>query len=287
MLSHRRGYFIRIFLLLALPALCVISVFANNRIEQSNPPAEKKVFDTASIEKAVYQISQTLTRPATITIGYDDAEHALKTGNPDIPIIALFLSSTEFFGLLEKYGNTNPITAIFGNPDPRAQVALAEELFPKGINALIETPGNGQIISRISSPNTKVVQADSNVVQLTQQLGGIDVLVALPDPNGINGQNIQHMIRAMFQQRSAVVGYSRKMVEIGCLASIYPRPQSVITTLRSTISSFNKTGVLPKPTFVNDYAIAVNQRLARSLDLVIPNQEQLLRDIDAKVSLNE
>ncbi len=77
------------------------------------------------------------------------------------------------------------------------------------------------------------------------------------------------------------------MVQIGCLASIYPRPESVITALRATINSFNKTGVLPKPTFVNDYAIAVNQRLARSLNLVIPNQNQLLRHINAKVALNE
>ncbi len=79
------------------------------------------------------------------------------------------------------------MTAIFGNPELRAQLALAEQLFPKGTIALVETPVSRRAIKQLASPHTKVVQAGNDVTHLVQQLSGTDAVVALPDPKGING----------------------------------------------------------------------------------------------------
>lgn len=269
-------------LLSVLPMLCDLSVQATDKATAQTSAATARITSPVEIQQAVHQVRQSLIRSATITVGFDDAEDALKMGDPGIPIIALFISSTEFSMLLEEYRNTTPITAIFGNPDPLAQTALAQELFPKGVNAIIKTPQNALFVNQIASDSTKLIQADDDVTQLTQQLSGIDVLIALPDRDGVNRHNIQHIISAMFQQRSVVIGYSRKMVAIGCLASIFPQPASVVDALRIVVEDFNRTSELPEPMFVRDYAIAVNRRLARSLDIVIPNRQRLLRNINAR-----
>lgn len=265
--------------------LCALLIGCAHAVGAATSAAQTPVntFSIEAIENRVDELRQSLTRPAVVAIGYDAVETALKTGDPTVPVFGLFLSSTEYAALIEKHGAAIPMTAIFGNPEPRAQLALAEQLFPKGTFALVETPVSRPTIEQLSRPYTKVVQVRDDITQLIRQLVGIDALVALPDPDGVNSQNIGFIIRSMYRQGSVVIGYSQKMVNMGCLASIYPRPEAVIAALQHAIRSYNKTGKLPEPQFVGDHAIGINRRLARSLDLVIPEKEQLLRNIHAEV----
>ncbi len=272
-----------------LVCICIGSVlwslpaFAENADNVKPSTEQTRQTRLAKIERAVAKAEHTLTRPATVALGFDAAEQALEEADRTVPVIALFLSSTEYSELIKKHGAKTPVTAIFGNPEPRAQLALAQQLFPKGTIALVDTPISQQTVKQLSRPYTKVIQAGNNVTEFVRQLTGIDALLALPDPEGVNWQNIQFIIRSMYRQRSAVIGYSQKMVDMGCLASIYPRPEAVITSLQQAIRSYNETGQLPEPRFVSDYTIGINKRLARSLDLVIPQKEQLLRNIHAEV----
>lgn len=266
-----------------MSVLWSLPAFAEDAADVQRSTQQARQLRLAKIERAITKAQHTLTRPATVALGVDAAEQALVQGDPTVPVIALYLSSTEYAELTKKYGGKTPITAIFGNPEPRAQLALAKQLFPKGTIALVDTPISQQAVKQLSRPYTKAIQAGNNVTEFVRQLAGTDALLALPDPEGVNRQNIQFIIRAMYRQRAAVIGYSQKMVDMGCLASVYPRPEAVIIALQKVIRSYNKTGQLPEPRYVSDYTIGINRRLARSLDLVIPQKEQLLRHIHAEV----
>ncbi len=238
---------------------------------------------TAEVKRTVASISTARSSKAIVTVGYRSFENALADRSSDLPIIATFISSTAYAELLGKYPHRKLVTAIYSNPDPVAQYFLAKQFYANGTVAVIETDPTKPVIEGLANEPIKIIRQQNNGLKLIRQLEHVDVLIALPDEEAINGDNVHHIIRFLYQQRAALIGYSRKLTDIGSLASIYPARPALLAELKKLINEYEATGFLPAPRFVNDWQISVNRRLARSLNMAVPSNSALLEDIHSEM----
>ncbi|MGI9288646.1 MAG: hypothetical protein ACR2P1_24885 [Pseudomonadales bacterium] len=200
------------------------------------------------------------------------------------PIIAAFITSTQFEQSLSVRRRPTHITAVFSNPDPLAQYALAQILLGHPAVGVFETRATLQLTARLTQHAGRAVRAipvspgqDTNA--LIRTLSPLDALIVLPDVTVINRTNINHVVRSLYQQRKVLIGYSETLTRIGGLASIFPRRDAIIASVIETVTAYYRSGDMPAPGFVRDLDIAVNKRLARSLNIAIPETRALLQEI--------
>jgi hypothetical protein len=215
---------------------------------------------------------------ARITIGARAFRTALDI--PDSrPIIATFLTSTDFQIALN--GRTRPasVTAIFSNPDPIDQVQLARLLLGTPRLGAIESPNVAILVASLTAhgvspiPFARAQNIESTLRGATQ----MDAIVALPDPAVLNQTNIGHVVRTLYSRRKVLIGYSDTLTRVGSLASVFVTPEALARRTAEVLRRFADNSSLPAPSFVDDVDVSVNEQLARSLNISVPN-ETALRD---------
>lgn len=217
---------------------------------------------------------------ARITVGASAFREALGQ-NDSRPLIAAYLTSIEFEEALATGPRPQNITAVFANPDPRRQADLARKLIGRGTIGVIDSPASHALAARLSTIGVRVVAAPTNqdVEALLRALDSVDVVIALPDSTVLNRSNINHVVRTLYQQRKVLIGYSDTLTRVGSLASVYVTPEATARQVANVLEQYATTGVLPAPTFVRDVDVSVNARLARSLNIALPDQAELLNEI--------
>jgi len=217
---------------------------------------------------------------ARVTIGVSAFRQALAQNDPR-PLVAAYLASVEFEEALGTRARPQNITAVFANPDPRYQADLARKLTGRGIIGAIDSPASHALVVRLSPMGVRIIPAprSQDVDALLRALDSVDVLIALPDSTVLNRSNINHVVRTLYQQRKVLIGYSDTLTRVGSLASVYVTPEATAEQVASVLEQYATTGVLPPPRFVRDVDVSVNDRLARSLNIALPDQAKLLEAI--------
>jgi len=242
--------------------------------------------ETAALAKIVRdEISTAAPRiPALdvrVTIGPAAFRSALEHDSGDQPIVAAYLSSTEFTAALGDGPPRRHVTAVFSNPDPIDQLALAQAILSRARIAVFDSPSVHSLVERLTERGVTAIHVSpgEGVDALLRDADPFDVILALPDATVLNPANIAHVVRTLYQQHKVMIGYSDTLTRVGSLASVYPTADRIARVVRQVLEQYAAEHVLPSPRFVPDVNVSLNERLARSLNIVLPDAADLVSTI--------
>lgn len=267
--------------LLAMSALGLLgSVSAAAEVRISPEPRDP---DTATLTQTLRDAlasasPQAAALDARVTIGAAAFREALAQDDAQ-PLIATYLTSIEFQAVLGSRERPPHVTAVFSNPDPIAQVALARQLLGQAAVGVFDSPAVHPLVSRITAQGVRAipVSAQQGVDSLLRSAQALDAILVLPDPAVLNRSNINHVVRTLYQQRRVLIGHSETLTRIGALASAYASREAVARRVARVIEQYAKSGVLSDPSFVRELDVAINERLARSLNIAVPDRSEVTR----------
>jgi hypothetical protein len=120
------------------------------------------------------------------------------------------------------------------------------------------------------------VSPNEGIDALLRDADPFDVILALPDPTVLNPANIGHVVRTLYQQHKVMIGYSDTLTRVGSLASVYPTADEIARAVRQVLEQFAADRILPSPKFVREVNVSLNERLGRSLNIVLPDTADLV-----------
>lgn len=201
--------------------------------------------------------------------------------NDGRPVIAAYLTSTDFQAIIKAAGDPKNVTAVFANPDPRDQFTLARTLL--GAHARIGVFDTSAADSLLRPPiddglQTLKARRGEDINSVLRQVDSLDAILVLPD-GVLTRDNIHHVVRILYGRRVVLIGHSAMLTRVGSLASVYASSASIAAAVSDALSHYAATGKLAAPMFVDAIDVAVNPQLARSLNLNLPPSSMLVRAV--------
>lgn len=246
-----------------------------------NAPPENLV--AAQLIEARVGVCRANTAELQVRVAVGSAGLAQALASPsEVPVIAAFITSTEFnraSGLIKKPGL---VTAIFSNPHPADQVVFARRLLGRPTLGFFDSPDLGTVSTELRNAQVVAIPAPAGkpVDALLRAAEQVDAIIALPDSSVLNQGNINHVVRALYQRRKVLIGYSETLTKVGSLGSVYVTPDAVAREVCNALDTFSAKKALPPPTFIREVEVSVNERLARSLNIALPDQKELERALE-------
>lgn len=261
----------------------ILPITSSAEVEISLPPSP-----TQEVESLVAEVRRETSRfslgvAVRVAIGSEALRIALRSDDTR-PIIASYITSTEFEEALGGAPRPSHVTAVFSNPDPLDQVALAEVLLGRPAVGVFDSPAVRTLSSRLDGAGVRRIPVRQNrdIDALLREAQSLDVIIVLPDANVLNSSNINHVVRTLYQRRSVLIGYSSALTRVGSLASVYGSSKGIAEGVARITEQYADSGVLPEPTFVREISVAFNAQLARSLNISLPDHADVAQAIRLK-----
>jgi hypothetical protein len=107
------------------------------------------------------------------------------------------------------------------------------------------------------------------------------VLLAIVDPLIYNSRTVKNILLTAYRHRKPVIGYSDSFVQAGAIAAIYTSPESAGDAVTNILRGFfaNNWQFTHDTNTPGDFSVSTNNRVASSLDLVLPDQETIYKRI--------
>lgn len=125
----------------------------------------------------------------------------------------------------------------------------------------------------------RVSTADRLAFSLSELLNTSDVLLVLPDAVVYRPDTIRNILLETYRQHVPMVGLSQNYVAAGALCAVYSTPEQMASQAAEAVSQFARTGKLPDYQYPEEFEVAVNAQVARSLGLTIKSAAQLRAEI--------
>ena len=225
-----------------------------------------------------------------ITLGAAAASYSRYFGN-DIPVIHSYISS---FQQQHTEQHQNHYTLLLEQPLMRYVNFVQLLLAPQSI-AIVEPEQNKISQDRIRnlqerfglSINQGLFRDGDNPVKTVRSLlEQSDVLLSLPAPRIYNRKSLKGILLSSYRQQKPVVSYSPSHVKYGALASIYTTPADIgrqIARLANQILQARPPA--QREFYAADFNILVNQRVARSLGIDLPETGDIVRQLNQAAQL--
>lgn len=107
--------------------------------------------------------------------------------------------------------------------------------------------------------------------------------VLLPDPVVVQRSTLQHFLLHTYRLKKPVLAYSAPLAESGALLALYATPSQVGEEAASWIrESWGDGGFqFGSSRYPKRFTVSINRTVARSLDLALPSEAVLARQLDA------
>ncbi|MFA7282886.1 MAG: ABC transporter substrate binding protein, partial [Sterolibacterium sp.] len=107
-----------------------------------------------------------------------------------------------------------------------------------------------------------------------------EVLLAVPDSEIYNSNNIRNILLTSYRHGIPLVGISQAYVNAGALCALFSTPEQLAVQARTMVIAYAQNRSLPEAQYPAMYSIAVNQEVARTLGDAIKPAELLRKEID-------
>lgn len=175
------------------------------------------------------------------------------------------------------------LSAVYIDQPPARSLSLIEKVLPKArqIGVIYSQRGGANIAAlsqeaarrRMSLRLAEIPQSGEVAIGLRQVLPESDVLLLQPDALVINANNVQHVLLTTYRYRIPVIGFSLGLVKAGAVAAVYSTPAQIGAQGGLIAHQWSVgEGDLPSPRYCDEFAIAFNQHVARSLGLSLPDE---------------
>lgn len=212
------------------------------------------------------------------------------TGKTKTPILAVMVPGAEYSGQPEKSSTARQATAIYIDQPWSRQLALLNAALPgrKNVGVLYSSDTKLNLLALRNELNghgykliaRKVQDNESLAADLKDLLQHSDVLLAVPDSNIFNSSNIRYILLSSYRQHIPLVGLSQAYVNAGALCAIFSTPEQFAAQASIIASQFARTRRLAEPQTPTLYTIAVNQDVARALNVTTQSADFLHMKID-------
>jgi hypothetical protein len=214
-------------------------------------------------------------RMLIVTVG-PAALHEVAKRDCDCAVISAFTSSQVFRSVLSTMppARAAAATALYAEPAPADQLELVKKLYGRPVRIAAIVGGDTAFLKPALEGSVEVqdfAQGD-DINRILSRIAQTEVLLALPDSGIYNTENIRNILLSTYRHKQGLVGFSADMVKVGALATTYSDIGDVNAQVAEMASSYVASGVLPPPQFPRYFRTAVNEQVARSLDVKVSDE---------------
>jgi hypothetical protein len=194
----------------------------------------------------------------------------------DCVAIAAFTSSQVFRSIVARLppARAGAITAVYAEPAPGDQLRLASLLYRRPLGrplhvAAILGPDTSFLKPALAMDGVNVLDAapGEDINRLLNRIDQADVLLALPDSAVYNTENFRNILLSTYRHKQGVIGFSSDMVKAGALATTYSDIEDIDAQVAEIAANYVAGGELAAPQFPYYFRTAVNEGVARSLEV--------------------
>ena len=109
------------------------------------------------------------------------------------------------------------------------------------------------------------------------RLAAADALLIYPDSDIFDPASLRELLESTYRRRQPVFGFSEALVDAGTLASAFANADDLAANLVELLAAVSE-GRLPAPQYPRYWRVAINNSVARSLDIVIDSTARSLGD---------
>lgn len=260
----------------------LINEFTSDR---ANPPLTRLDWPRLPPDQRATRLSGEVD--LVIAFGSGPASEVLNQAG-SAPVLVLYARRAE----LARMAALAPkrVSGIYLDQPYRRILATARALSPSGPIGILLGAGSGPWLTApleeaaAQSGQTlnlrQLRPGDSPLRVFERLLSSSTSIVALPDPEVFNNQTQQNLLLNAYRHHVPVIGYSEQMVKAGALAAVYTDPVLLgRQAARLAKRLLAERGQVPALEFPEDYALAVNYQMARTLNLPQTNEDLLRQAI--------
>jgi hypothetical protein len=191
----------------------------------------------------------------------------------DCVIISAFTSSQVWHSILAKAAppRAASMTAVYADPAPADQLRLVSLLYGRPVRVAAIVGSSTAFLKPVLAGQVEVqdMAEGDDINRVLNRIGQTEVLLALPDGEVYNPENIRNILLSTYRHKQAVIGFSADMVKAGALATTYSEIGDVNAQVAEVAAAFVASGQLPPPQFPRYFRTIVNEGVARSLDVAV------------------
>jgi ABC-type uncharacterized transport system substrate-binding protein len=244
-------------------------------------------FSRLSASSDIGELTRRSGRGVHLAIGPAALQAALAVRLPG-PLISAFTSRQTYSRLLAESGRSagTGVTAIYAEPSAAQQMQLIAALYGRRVTVgALYSPQSAYMEPLLRQAarehgidvELQLVAPQSNLTRALTGLQSATVLLIFPDAELYTPQSLRQLIESSYRRRLPVIGFSAALVAAGTLASAYTDIDDTVAHLLSVVEAV-AAGRLPEPQYPRYWRVAINDSVARSLNVVVDDAVRRLGD---------
>ena len=210
----------------------------------------------------------------------------IRANRPDQPVLSLFTQSHAIEAIIK---DRDRFSALYSDPPLMRQARLGQLIIPRANTvAILASPEKAGRYSELRTQLREIGLAsrvfvipsqDELIRHLARALSYGDFLLGTPDPDIFNRQTVKPLLLTSYRSNRLVIGPSRAFVNAGAVASTYTSASDQVREAASMIRHWLNHQELVSPRYPEHYDVAVNEQVARSMDLLVPPESELRKTL--------
>ena len=207
--------------------------------------------------------------------------------NRNVPVLALLVDESFIDGYVERSGGS--VSGILYNPPLIRQAIAGKVILPQATRvAMLARPDTVELYEPLTEQLPEyglegkifVVTSDDRLIPtLIRALNYGDFLLAAPDNSIYNPRTIKHILLTAYRRNRFVIGPSQAYVKAGSLASTYTPLTQIAKLAADFINEYRANGQFPPPAYPDNFSIDLNDQVARSLNLPLPENQDIITSV--------
>jgi len=204
------------------------------------------------------------------------------------PVLAILVNKSLVDEHQEKLASQ--IGAVYRDVPLIRQALTGKAILPQATRiALLATTDSANLyaplVERLEefNLNARVFITDTNeqlIPTLNRALSYGDFLLAGDDDAIYNPRNIKPILLTAYRRNKILIGPNQSYVKAGSLASSYAPFPEMARQAAEALKAYRETGQLPAPTYPDQYRVEVNEQVARSLNIPLPDRQDIAATVD-------
>ena len=241
--------------------------------------AIQRKFGTVRISADPKALGAPSSSAVYVAANADALRSALEAENA-LPLVSLFSSSERYWSALQEISRSRfrgQTTAIFAEAAPLHQLQLIARIYERRVSVgvlLTEASAHAEPALRQAARETDLelqverVAPNTDILQALMRVNTATVLLAIPDRSLYTAANLRDILESTYRRGQPMIGFSTSMVAAGTLAAAYSTVDDTIAQLGEVVDQI-QSGRMPEPQYPRYWRVAINESVARSLNVVI------------------
>lgn len=219
-----------------------------------------------------------------VAVGMKAAEAVISTDLRS-PILAVMVPKAGYDSLFLGQNAPYGVSAIYLDQPWERQVDFLYAVMPDVDRVgLLYSPETrlevSPLLNSVANHGGSVVaqsvqSSDRLFASLEKVLSGSDVLLAIPDSRIYSAASIRNILLTSYRHEVPLIGLSQGYVNAGALAAIFTLPEQIAEQTARQIVAFDKKRALSAPSYPENFSVALNTQVARSLEIRLPSEDEI------------